>query len=377
MLIEADVAFLFIGGPHQVLHLAPVAAALSRARPDLRVDCIACDDETLAVLGEVRRGMDAPALQLTAIERPWLGRVAARLLGRRSVEKGPVLARAALALRKARAIVVPERTSAALRYLGWRRLLIHFRHGAGDRALKAEHRLKAFDLVVSPGEKGVARAIELQQLPPERLRSCGYVKLDYLAATAGLQRPRLFDNDRPTVVYNPHFDPALSSWNMAAELLERFAAQDRYNLVFAPHIRVSNDLGEAELAAWQRFADPDRLIVDLRSPRLLDMTYLRGADVYLGDVSSQLYEYLVDPRPAAFINAHGVDWRDNPRYAGWHLGEVADGADGVFAAIERARAGHAALAPRQAAAVERAIGSYRGASRRGAEILSDAIDAAA
>lgn len=376
MSFEADIAFIFIGGPHQVLHLAPVAAALSRTRPDLRVACICADDETAAVLSQVQAGMDAPDLAVTQVDTPWLGRVAARLLGRRNAAKGPVLARLALGLRRARAIVVPERTSAALRYLGWRGLLVHFRHGAGDRALKAEHRLKAFDLVVSPGEKGIERAVELQQLPRERLRSCGYVKLDYLAAARGA-RPRLFANERPTVVYNPHFDASLSSLGIAETVVSAFADQDRYNLIFAPHIRVSNDLDGAALAAWTRFADPDRMIVDLRSPRLLDMTYLRAADIYLGDVSSQLYEFLVEPRPAAFLNAHGVAWRADKRYAGWHLGEVAAGVDDVFAAIERARRGHAAIAARQAAAVERAVGAYRGASARGARILAEALDAAA
>src|SRR3546814_6822845 len=69
--------------------------------------------------------------------------------------------------------------------------LIHFRHGAGDRAPRSEHRLKSFDLIVVPGEKDIDRAIRQQNIEPERLRQCGYVKLDYLAQLRGRERPRL------------------------------------------------------------------------------------------------------------------------------------------------------------------------------------------
>ena len=52
-----------------------------------------------------------------------------------------------------------------------------------------------------------------------------------------------------------------------------------------------------------------RVIVDLDSHRLNDMTYTNAADIYLGDVSSQVYEFSTQPRPCVFINAHGVAWQ--------------------------------------------------------------------
>ena len=258
--------------------------------------------------------------------------------------------------------------------MGWRGLLIHFRHGAGDRAPRSEKRLRAFDLIVVPGDKDVRRAVNMHHVDPARVLACGYVKLDYLTATA-TAAPRLFGNNRPVVVYAPHFDPALSSWHLAGELIARFAHQDRYNLVVAPHIRLSDRMTPREIDAWQGLAKPDQIIVDLRSPRLLDMTYLRAADVYLGDMSSQLYEFLATPRPVAFLNAHGFQWRDDPRYAGWRLGTVADDVDDVLSAIERSIAGHTALVERQAAAVEQAFGRYHGASVRGARAVADIVRA--
>src|SRR3546814_1145321 len=133
--------------------------------------------------------------------------------------------------------------------------------GAGDRAPRSEKRLKAFDLIVEPGIKDFRRAISVQHIDPARLRSCGYVKLDFIARR-GPSPTRLFDNDRPVVVYNPHFDPHLSSWPAARAVIEEFRAQQGYNLIVAPHIRLSDDMDPAELAAWRQLEEPGRIIVD-------------------------------------------------------------------------------------------------------------------
>ena len=54
------------------------------------------------------------------------------------------------------------------------------------------------------------------------------------------------------------------------------------------------------------------------------MTYMLAADIYLGDVSSQVYEFLLEPRPCIFLNGHNVPWQDNPYYSHWTLGQVID-----------------------------------------------------
>lgn len=369
---KPEVAFLFIGGVHHVFHLAPVATELSRLYPELDVLCLYSDADTGAALAQVREDDGAERLDLVRIEPPGISVAAARLLRRSSMTKLPLLYRLSSRLAKARAIVTAERTSAALRRLGLpSTLLITFRHGAGDRAPKSEKRLKAFDLIVVPGEKDVRRAVDAHCIDPTRVRTAGYVKLDYLSHRAAGRR-RLFDDDRPVVFYNPHFDPAISSWPQAADVIRLFAAQDRYNLVVAPHIRLSRDMKEQTRRQWQALSGR-HVIVDMDSPNLVDMTYVRSADIYLGDMSSQLYEFLIDPRPAAFFNAHKVDWRPNPRYAGWHLGEVADHVQAIVPTIDRAVAGHLDVASRQRSAVREAFGDYEGAARRGAEIVAEAV----
>ncbi|WP_419815510.1 hypothetical protein [Glacieibacterium sp.] len=372
-----EIAFLFIGGAHQVYHLAPVAAALSRRLPDTCITCVYPDAETGAALARVRTALDAPALKLDHVPPPPVADWLARATRRHTARKGPMLMRLAPRLRRARAVITPERTSANLRWMGLSKTpMIHFRHGAGDRAPSSEARLKAFDLVVVAGRKDVERAVEVQHLDPAKVRDCGYVKLDFLTHTHPEVAP-LFDNGRPVVVYNPHFDSAISSWPVARDVIERFRAQDRYNLVVAPHIRLSDDMTPEDMAEWQALAEPGRIIVDLRSPKLIDMTYLLAADVYLGDMSSQLYEFLARPRPVAFVNAHGAAWRGDPRYAGWRLGSVADSVEDVIGAVDRARSGHPAMIARQRAAVTEAFGLIDGAAERGAEIIAQTLYAKA
>lgn len=365
---EADLVFLFMGGVHQVLHLAPIAAEISR-RSDLSVHCICAGAEEAAALHTIARGMDASGLTITQMPLSWAARLLIGIRGRRAAGKGPFMAAVRWRFRKARAIIVPERTSAAFRYMGWRKPLIHFRHGAGDRAPASEARLKAFDLIVVPGEKDIERAVA-KGIERARLRAAGYVKLDYLRIAPPPLQP-LFDNDRPVVMYNPHFDARISSIGIARDVIERFRQQNRYNLVFAPHIRAVEDMSAAERQALEALAMPGRIIIDLGSPHLFDMHYTRAADLYLGDMSSQLYEFLANPRPVAFLNPHSADWQHNPRYAGWHLGEVAQGAQDVLATVDRAFARQQEKRGRQEEAVAFAFGDYAGAISRGAEIVLD------
>ena len=371
-----DVPFLFIGGAHQLFHLAPVAASLARLCPDLRVTCLYHDEATGRRLREVRARMDAPGLRVEPIDLPGWMRAAARRLHRPSLLKLPLLRRIARRYRHALAVVSPERTSAWLRWLGMAETpLIHFRHGAGDRSPKSEKRLDAFDLIVLPGDKDVERAVHRHGIDWAKLCRCGYVKLDYLVRHRAGTTARPFDNDRPVVLYNPHFDPRLSSWADAQAVIDAFARQDRYTLVVAPHIRLGANLSASEKRRWQGMAVPGRILVDLDSDRLVDMHHVLGADIYLGDVSSQLYEFLARPRPVAFLNSHGVDWRGDARYAGWHLGVVTDGPASVIDAIDEAVTGHAEHLADQQAALAHAFGAWRGAAGRGARIIAQYLGA--
>ena len=104
------------------------------------------------------------------------------------------------------------------------------------------------------------------------------------------------------------------------------------------------------------------------------MTYTLAADIYLGDVSSQVYEFLWQERPCVFLDATGADWRENPNYAFWHLGDVVTNVGDVLQAVARASERHGVYAARQKSAVDAAMGAERqGASVRAASAIADFV----
>ena len=68
------------------------------------------------------------------------------------------------------------------------------------------------------------------------------------------------------------------------------------------------------------------------------MSYTRAADIYIGDVSSQVYEFLSEPKPCIFIGRPDTAWLDNPDYAHWSYGPVCHSATDVMTALSTAQA---------------------------------------
>jgi CDP-glycerol glycerophosphotransferase (TagB/SpsB family) len=227
-----------------------------------------------------------------------------------------------------------------------------------------------FDFVLVAGEKSEQRLLDAKTIRPGRYAVNGYVKLDLMRRLQATREP-LFANDRPTILYAPHFKRELSSWDrFGRDIIDWFAAQDRYNLVVAPHVRLFAEASDAERAEIEQLAVPDKILIDLASDRLFDMSYTSGADIYLGDVSSQVYEFLGTPRPCLFLNAHGVGWRGDPDYLFWTLGDVVDDLTQLPDAIDRAPARHPLFAEAQCERLAESIGGDpAGAAQRGAEAI--------
>ncbi|MCU0729818.1 MAG: hypothetical protein MUF41_06945, partial [Sphingopyxis sp.] len=97
-------------------------------------------------------------------------------------------------------------------------------HGAGDRNVSYHTDYTRFDLVLVAGRK-VRDAMVAIGVEPTRIRITGYPKFDSVSPNAD---QRWFGDDtRPTILYNPHFDPHLSSWyNHGPDLLRWAATSD-------------------------------------------------------------------------------------------------------------------------------------------------------
>jgi hypothetical protein len=335
------VCFLFIAQPHQVLHSLPIALALARDWPQVAVEIAATSSTQLSYIAELTARLGARPLPARLLGPKWLRSLRPR--GESIPLKAAMLIANALHLSGYDAIVAPERTTALLRRLGVRKpLLVYTQHGAGDREGPFEPRLRLFDLVMASGPKQRDRIVGEGLSKPEDCVIVGYPKFDIVEALPP-SRTEVFETARPTVLYNPHFDASLSSWpREGMKILQRFADDGRYNLIFAPHVRLF-DGEHPDRERLEIFRSAPNIHIDLGSPAMIDMTYARLSDVYLGDVSSQIYEFLRTPRPCVFINAHGKAWETDESYQAWRFGPVATSADDVIAAVDQSRADHQRL----------------------------------
>jgi hypothetical protein len=361
---------------HQVPHTIPIAAALARRGIDIE---ILTSSEAQRAVADALIPPDL-TVHFRSLRISAASRAADHVLRHVSPYKRIAILRENLGVfRGFDALVVPETTSTLVktRFGLTGPKLIYVPHGAGDGAAGFQQATKSFDFVLLSGRKVRDRMLASGLVTEANHAIVGYPKFDQI----GLGPPvRLFDNDRPTVLYNPHFNPLLSSWySVGRRVLEWFAGQERFNLIFAPHVMLFKRLLHTSIIHRKARLRPRlpkqplnsaTILIDTGSNRSIDMTYVQSADIYLGDVSSQIYEWIQRPRPAIFFNTHKPDWRGAPDYGHWALGEVIDGFDALPAALDRAIAHPDAFKKLQEAA---AAETFSITDKRAGERAADAI----
>jgi hypothetical protein len=335
------VAFLFNhDAAHQAAHIAGIAAQMALACPDIEV--IAAYG-TPAIRQFIEKLLGAQAI--AAIH--WVELVVPATI---NSLLGPVNA-IAPARRLARLhynlelfasvdmVVSTERTCLRVKrkLRGRSPMFAYVPHGSGDRNVAYHPELSQFDLFLLSGQKLVDEMVRHGIARADQCHLIGYPKFDTIDRNT---RQRFFDNDKPVFLYNPHFDPRLSSWyDHGATILEYFRANaNRFNLVFAPHVMLFRKKLHYSLEYRTARLRPDipaicrncpNILIDTDSHRLFDMSYTLSADAYIGDMSSQVYEFLIRPRACYFIDVHS-DARpgDPPPYEFWRNGPVCrSGAD--------------------------------------------------
>jgi len=369
------VCFLYIAQTHQILHSLPIAVELARGWPQFEVHVAATAQAHLYFVEDALERLGGAPVRTRLLGPSWLRRL--RVGSATMPPKGPMLVANLATLAGYDALITPERTTAVVRRLGVSRpLLVYTQHGAGDRGGPFEPRLRLFDLVMAAGPKQRDRMVESGLVRPENCAMVGYPKFDIVEALSP-HPASPFPDDRPIVLYNPHFDRNLSSWPAwGHQILEQFARDDRFNLIFAPHLRLFDEAHPSDLRAIEDFRDHPRIHVDLGGPATIDMTYTRLADVYLGDASSQIYEFLRTPKPAVFLNAHGVAWRGDESYWHWRYGPVLDQVEGVPDAVAAAQASHGDyLAEQQAGFAASFDLQPQSSSLRAAQAIADRLAA--
>jgi len=313
-----EIAFLAISQAHQFLHWLPAALRLA-AHDDVRVTVLVSTPGG----GDFIRSYDpenrlrieqlsAPSLRRHGLFTPPL--------------RWPVLLMNAKRIARYPVIVTTEVTSSLLyRLPGFSSRMIHLKHGAGDREGGYNPKHAKFDLTLVNGPKDKQRLIERGLGTEDDIRVVGYGKFELIRPT----NERLFIHDQPIALYNPHFDEKVGSWiRHGREVVRAMEKIADWNFIVAPHVKLRRGPSVGSKAT--------NILIDRGSVRSIDMTYTQAADVYIGDASSQVYEFIRTPRPCIFLNLDRVDWRANPNYTHWHLGQVIESVDELAPALARA-----------------------------------------
>lgn len=201
--------------------------------------------------------------------------------------------------------------------------LVFAGHGACIRANGHYPGMDQFDLLLLPGQTKFEQLHSRGLVEASRTRIIGYPKFDLVTPASMRSNGKLFANDRPIVVYNPHFNASQSSWTAwGKQVLDYFLGHTDFNLVFAPHLLLFGKRRRRASLPAKYLAAPN-ILVDLDGPSLTDMTYTVAADIYLGDVSSQVYEFVgLQPRPCIFLDPRGRSWENDDSLKMWQMGDV-------------------------------------------------------
>ncbi len=334
---------------HQVAHSLPIALALARGGGDLEI-----------VVATTNRRLTAEVIRLGAghgvcLVELGLTRRASKLLAAATETMLPATKLLVYGdnldfFRSLDVLVVAEKTSLILKTRhGLRDLkIVHTRHGAGDRAIGFDSASASFDHVLVSGRKVRDRLVRETGVDPGRISVVGYPKFD-LAPTRGTTHP-LLDDGRPVVLYNPHVSPHLSSWYQdGRRVLDWFVEHDDHNLIFAPHVMLFERPFVATIDKLrldragrieERYLRAPNIHIDLGSRLSTTMAYTQRADLYLGDVSSQVYEFMLKPRPCVFLNSHRFAWAGDPNFAHWSAGPVIEEIADLGAALTQSRREH-------------------------------------
>ncbi len=180
--------------------------------------------------------------------------------------------------------------------------LVQIFHGMSDKPFTYERDFSDYALCLCAGQRQLDRLLSHEQNRHIRWAMVGYPKFDAIPIM-----PRLFENDRKTLIYCP-------TWRKGGiSSIERFLDGDstvaslaeRYNLIVKPHPNIFNpDRPHFDQSIVDRLERVPGIVL-VRSGNV--MPWLAQADLFIGDISAAGYEWLYFNRPMVFLNPRPGD----------------------------------------------------------------------
>ena len=324
---KKSVYFLFINGPHHVYHLIEPALRFASTKKDYASVFISGNPVNTSIIINSQRQSPLAEFELVDIPLPFRYRF---IKSYKSKKYPPVYTRIPKIISRiedATAIVGTSHDIPKIidEYKIRGPKLFYLYHGTGTREYGFDSAFDGFDYILAPGPYHRDRLIKENICDKNKIVMTGQPKFDWITKHHQSDK-KLFNNDNPIFYYNPHWDMSLSSYlEWRSFILEFFRQNSDYNLIFSPHPLVKHLSKKRKYAIEIESETADNIIIDLDSNKQINGTYNAVADVYIGDVSSVVTEWInYRPRPCIFINAHKVKWNENKSYEMWNYGTVVD-----------------------------------------------------
>ena len=324
-----SISFVAIGNTSHVYHIASAAAAFSFMK-DVEV-IIYIPESQLSIVDHIRQLVNLNKCNISVLKPSRFKRVT-YWIRKKQFFRMHLIKRHHRKILSHDIVITTDFCQPLLDYRqGDFPLIIHTGHGSGDRSYSFSAAQKGYDVVSVPGKKYLDRLLNDVGVSEEKLVISGYPKFDI---SRKVTKTALFDNSNPVFIYTPHFNTVESSIiPFSTKILDFFLENKQLNLIYTPHCETSLQLIHTFLSDAHRSASNILIDIDPWSEPRTDMTYIMSADAYIGDVSSQVYEFLLHPRPCLFLNAFNADWRDDPSFSCWHLGQVIESPDQFPSAV--------------------------------------------
>ena len=330
-----SVVFLFINGPHHTHHLILPALNFAQNYTQYQTVLISGSDNNTEIIKKTLFKLGNPKCKIINLPKPlryyiknYKNKIVPPPLSQwKSIDKSIYNSKAIVSTSHQTPEFLTNNRNDDLK-------LFYLYHGIGTRSYGFENSLNEYDFIFIPGKYHYKRLQMEAKINKKKLSIVGHPKFEWQDMMNDNIKS-FFKNNNPTFYYNPHWDLSLSSYEKwGKKIIQYFLNNKRYNLIFAPHPLIKNYSSRNKINVNVEIAKSNNIIIDFYSDNSIDGSYLNAADVYIGDVSSMVTDFIFkENKSCIFINSYDIDWRNDKSFNFWNCGKVIDEFEELDSAI--------------------------------------------